>query len=91
MQSKYLPPNPSLEHLKSQAKNLHKAYQQGEADAFDRIRSFYPKLQDATDAAIQQAPFSLQEAQMVIACECSFDSWTKLNLRFGSVGTYMGF
>ena len=49
MQYKQLPPNPSLEHLKSQAKQLFKAYQEGTLDAHQRIRAFFPKLSDATD------------------------------------------
>ena len=90
MQYKQLPPNPSLEHLKSQAKQLLKAYQEGSLDAFQRIRAFFPKLSDATDGEIQQvanvkqrqilalAEFGLQDAQLVIAREYGFASWTRL-------------
>ncbi len=42
MRQKQFPPNPSLEHLKSQAKKLLKAYRAGSVDAIDRIRSFFP-------------------------------------------------
>ena len=78
MQHKQLPPNPSLEHLKSQAKQLLKAYQEGTLDAFQRIRAFFPKLSDATDVEIQNAAFGLQDAQLVIAREYGFASWTRL-------------
>ena len=90
MQYKQLPPNPSLEHLKSQAKRLLKAYQEDSLDAFQRIRSFFPKLSDATDTTIQStanvkqsqilslAEFGLQDAQLVIAREYGFASWTRL-------------
>ena len=44
MQYKQLPPNPSLEHLKSQAKQLLKGYKEGSVDALQRIRSFTQKL-----------------------------------------------
>lgn len=67
MRQKQLPPNPNLEHLKSQAKKLLKAYRVGSADAIDRIRPFIPRLSNATDAEIQQAEFGLQDAQLVIA------------------------
>ena len=78
MQYKQLPPNPSLEHLKSQAKQLLKAHKEGSLDAFQRIRAFFPKLSDATDTEIQNAAFGLQDAQLVIAREYGFASWTRL-------------
>ena len=90
MPYKQLPPNPSLEHLKSQAKQLLKAYQEGSLDAHQRIRAFFPKLSDATDTEIQNAAnvkqrqilslaeFGLQDAQLVIAREYGFASWTRL-------------
>ena len=78
MQQKQLPATPSLEHLKSQAKQLLKAHKEGTLDTFQRIRSFFPKLSDVTDAEIQSATFSLQDAQLVIAREYGFASWTRL-------------
>ena len=78
MQYKQLPRNPSLEHLKSQAKQLLKAHKEGSVDALQRIRSFFPKLSNATDAEIQDAAFGLQDAQLTIAREYGFASWTRL-------------
>ena len=78
MQQKQLPATPSLEHLKSQAKQLLKAHKEGSLDTFQRIRSFFPKLSDTTDVEIQSATFSLQDAQLVIAREYGFASWTRL-------------
>ena len=78
MLHKQLPANPSLEHLKSQAKRLLKAHKEGSPDAFQRIRSFFPKLSDATDVEIQSTAFGLQDAQLVIAREYGFASWTRL-------------
>ena len=78
MQHKQLPPNPSLEHLKSQAKQLLKAHKEGSLDATQHIRAFFPKLSNATDAEIQNATFGLQDAQLVIAHEYGFASWTRL-------------
>ena len=60
MLHKQLPANPSLEHLKSQAKRLLKAHKEGSPDAFQRIRSFFPKLSDATDVEIQSTAFGLK-------------------------------
>ena len=72
MQHKQFPPNPSLEHLKSQAKQLLKAHEEGSLDALQRIRSFFPNVarrlqahiekSDATDTEIQDAAFGLQDA-----------------------------
>ena len=78
MQQKQFPPNPSLEHLKSQAKQLLKAHQEGALDARQRIRAFFPKLSDATETEIQNAAFGLQDAQLVIAREYGFASWARL-------------
>ncbi len=78
MQYKQLPSNPNLEHLKSQAKQLLKARKESSLDAFQRIRTFFPKLSDATDTEIQQTTFGLQDAQFVIAREYGFASWTRL-------------
>lgn len=78
MQHKQLPANPSLEHLKSQAKQLLKEYKEGSLNALQRIRSFFPKLSDATDVEIQSTAFGLQDAQLVIAREYGFASWTRL-------------
>ena len=78
MRHKQLPSNPSLEHLKSQAKQLLKAHKSGSLDALQRIRAFLPKLSDATDTEIRNAAFGLQDAQLVIAREYGFASWTRL-------------
>ena len=78
MQQKRFPPNPSLEHLKSQAKQLLKAHQEGALDAGQRIHAFFPKLSEATETEIQNAAFGLQDAQLVIAREYGFASWTLL-------------
>ena len=78
MQYKQLPSNPSLEHLKSQAKQLLKAQKENSLDALQRIRAFFPKLSDATASEIQEAVFGLQDAQLTIAREYGFASWTRL-------------
>ena len=81
MRQKQLPPNPNLEHLKSQAKKLLKAYRGDSDDAIDRIRSFFPRLANAADVEIQQAEFGLQDAQLVIAREYGFENWSRLKER----------
>ena len=86
MRQKQFPPKPSLEHLKSQAKKLLKAYRVGSVDAIDRIRSFFPRLSNATDAEIQQSELGLQDAQLVIAREYGFENWSQLKERVIHLG-----
>ena len=76
--SKQLPPRPSLEQLKKQAKDLRKAHQSGDADAIGCIREHLPRLAQASDDEIRAAEIVLQEAQHVVACEYGFKNWTWL-------------
>ena len=61
------PPNPSLEHLKKQAKDLRKAHQSGDVSAGERVREFLPRAGESWVEEILQTDLSLQEAQHVIA------------------------
>ena len=76
--SRPLPPNPSLKQLKAQAKDLLKAHQQDDARAVERLKASFPRLAGAPDGEIRTAPFSLRDAQLVIAREYGFTSWPKL-------------
>lgn len=78
MPRKQLPLAPNLEHLKSQARDLLKAYQERSPDAYSRIHEFFPKLSHTPNVEIQQAKFGLQDAQLVIAREYGFPSWPQL-------------
>jgi ankyrin repeat protein len=75
MDAKQLPARPSLEQFRKQAKDLLKARQTPEAIA--RIKKSHPRLTKLTDAKIAEAPFSLADAQWVIAREYGFESWPK--------------
>jgi len=66
-QSKPLPVRPSLEHLKSQAKDLLAAIRREDAAAHG-----------ATDAAIRKLGLALHDAQSIIAREYGASSWTEL-------------
>src|SRR5579862_4569070 len=76
--SQSLPPKPSLEHLKKQAKELHAAYGRNEADALKTVAPYFPP----------GSKLSLTQAQLVLAREYGFASWATLS-RFveGSEGT----
>src|SRR5262245_5400319 len=81
MPVKGLPPRPNLNHLKYQAKDLLKAHAARDSQAAQRIREFHGKFNRATDAAIFNAQLSLSDAQLTIAREHGFASWTRLKRR----------
>lgn len=73
-----LPPNPNLEHLKHQAKDLLKDHVARSAEAAQRIHEFHPRFAHATDGEIFAAPLKLSDAQLTIARESGFQSWPRL-------------
>ena len=78
MPVRVLPPNANLEHLKYQAKDLMKERTAHDAGAAQRIREFHPRFGRAADADIFAAGFKLSDAQLTIAREAGFPSWTRL-------------
>jgi len=76
-----LPSNPSLDHLKYQAKDLLRAHKSRALDAAQRIREFHPRFAGATDSEVFDGRFALSDAQFAIARESGFSSWTKLKRR----------
>ena len=81
MPVKGLPDGASLDHLKYQAKDLINEHKARDAKAAQRIREFHPRFHDATDQEILDAPFRLSDAQLTIARERGFASWTRLKRR----------
>src|ERR1700732_1475207 len=73
-----LPSNPNLDHLKYQAKDLLKEHTAHVTGVAQRIREFHPRFLRATDAEIFDAQLSLSDAQLAIAREHGFPSWTTL-------------
>ncbi len=78
MPVKLLPANPSLEHLKYQARDLLNALSQGNADAVARAREFHRKFARMSDDEIRTSKLSLADAQLIIAREYGFGGWPKL-------------
>jgi len=74
---KQLPPNPSLEQLKKQAKSLLKRQQAADPEALTRIRENHPRYKNLSEKSIA-SPLALADAQLVIALEYGFSSWSKL-------------
>jgi ankyrin repeat protein len=72
--SRSLPPDPSLEQLRKQAKDLLRAYQARDPASATRMRTHHPRLadQDGSHAA------TLADAQFALAREFGFASWPKL-------------
>jgi ankyrin repeat protein len=73
-----LPPNPSLEQLKKQAKSLLKHQQAADSEALTRIRATHSRWRNLSQEQAAAAPFALADAQLVIASEYGFASWSKL-------------
>lgn len=76
-----LPPNPSLEHLKYQAKDLLQGIAARDPAVAQRIREFHPRWKHASDPEIFAAALRLSDAQFAIAREYGFASWTRLKRR----------
>src|SRR5690242_4855562 len=72
-----LPPNPSIEQHKKQAKELLKAHRSHDPAVLPRLRSVLASLAALSDEEIWAAKFQLSDAQFVIAREHGFDSWPK--------------
>ncbi len=75
---KPLPSNPSLDHLKHQAKDLLREHAEWEIGAAQRIREFHPRFAESTDMEIFESQLRLTEAQLTIAREHGFPSWARL-------------
>ena len=78
MPTKQLPANPSLAHLKHQAKDLIREHTSREPSSAQRLREFHPSLRLATDHEIFSTHLTLGDAQLAIAREYGFASWTRL-------------
>lgn len=73
-----VPANPDLAHLKYQAKDLRKAHADRQQDAAQRLREFLPRFRNSSDAEIFAASVTLTDAQLSIAREYGFPSWSRL-------------
>ncbi len=73
-----LPSNANLDHLRYQAKDLLKDHAARSPEAAQLIREFHPRFSRAMDPEIFNARLSLSDAQLTIAREYGFPSWTRL-------------
>ena len=75
-----LPPRPSLEYERKEAKALLRRLRAGDPDALMRARARHPAVDTITPERIR-----LADAQLVIAREYGFASWPRLVRYFGDV------
>ena len=78
MPTKQLSANPSLDHLKHQAKDLIRQHALREPSSAQRLREFHPSLRRAEDREIFSTHLTLSDAQLAIAREYGFASWARL-------------
>jgi ankyrin repeat protein len=77
-----LPNDPSLEHLRKDAKRLLSAVRAGDAAAVAQAREFHPR-------AVEAIPqFSLTDAQLAIARQYGFVSWPKLKAHLTAIKAF---
>ncbi len=76
--SRQLPPRPSLEQLRKQAKSLLKRQKAADSEALTRIRENHTRWRNLSSEQIATPPFALADAQLVIASEYGFASWSRL-------------
>lgn len=74
---KSLPPRPSVEQYKKQAKDLVKGRESWDSQTLRRVRQNHPRLRKLSDVEFRAARFSLADAQLVVAREHNFESWPK--------------
>ncbi len=84
-----LPENPSLEHLKSQAKLVRDLIRGGEPGALSMIDEFHPRLEAAELQPEEQASFKTADAQLMIARLYRFPSWNKLREHLTIVSSHI--
>jgi ankyrin repeat protein len=70
-----------LDVPKRQARELLKDWRAGKAEAFDRIRGRHPKYQNTCDTDLKSAAFRLSDAQLIVAREYGFSTWTQMKER----------
>jgi len=75
--TKPLPLNPSLEHLRKEAKALLKAHRNGARSCCEVLRHLR-QSSGSTDEEILSAEVSLTEVQFALAMEYGFKSWPEL-------------
>ncbi|MGJ7037747.1 VOC family protein [Shinella sp. BE166] len=69
---------PNLENLKKQAKQYLRWHREGHYPVAAAIRAALPRFRPLTDREVLDAPFSLADAQELIARQNGFEGWQAL-------------
>jgi hypothetical protein len=77
MPTRQLPDRPNLEQYKKQAKELLSAWNAGDSAAAARFREHHPRLTNVTEPDSRSTILALADAQLVLAREHGFESWSK--------------
>lgn len=77
LMTRQLPSKPSLEQLRKQAKDIHKAHKKADPSCCAVLRHL-KSLADKPDADILKAEVSLRDVQFALAMEYGFKSWMEL-------------
>ena len=83
-----LPENPSLDHLKGQAKLVADLVRSGDEGAQSMIDEFHPRMAAADLTAEQRASFKLTDAQLIVARLYGFSSWSRLRQHLAIVAEF---
>jgi ankyrin repeat protein len=77
----------NLEQQRKRAKELRRAHGEGSAGAAARIAHHLPRARGSSAVEVLAAPFTLSEAQLVVAREAGFRSWPamKRQLELGAL------
>lgn len=67
-----------LENLRKRAKQVVRDHRSGLVTVAERLRRGLPRFAGMTDREVLDAPFSLHDAQQLIAAELGFGSWAEL-------------
>lgn len=78
MRTRSLPPRPNLAQLRLQANELHQEHRSRQLTAAARIGAHHPRFNGQPLQAVLDAAFALADAQLVVAREYGFDTWTRL-------------
>ena len=68
----------NLDYYRGRAGGLRSVLQTGERNALRLVREFHPRYANATDAEIEAASITQEEAELIQAREHGFDSWEAL-------------
>ena len=82
-----LPENPSLEHLKSQAKLVRDLIRSGDDGALSMVDEFHPRRDAASLTESERVGFKTADAQLIVARMYGFVSWARLRAHLGIIST----